>query len=163
MSSLAESRRPRLLAQNRKLRHLRGVWLRNLSFAPTNLRTTDDVDVNRSPKKLQVLRESSQLHPSRSSENLRNTSLLPDPVRPQNVRRTSLSLAHANPVARQKKLEALVEDAVGDVFYTLHVNGCADPVYVSEVREKSAVSKYSIPALVKPESNRIQELQLPVL
>ncbi|KAK7430961.1 hypothetical protein QQZ08_002490 [Neonectria magnoliae] len=137
-SSLAEPRRPRLVARNRKLRHLRGVWLRNLSFAPTNLRTTDDVDVNRSPKKLQVLRESSQLHPSRSSENLRNASLLPDPVRPQNVRRTSLSLAHANPVARQKKLEAMVDDAVGDVFYALHVNGCAEPVYVSEVRERSA-------------------------
>ncbi|KAH8734369.1 hypothetical protein BGZ61DRAFT_411670 [Ilyonectria robusta] len=138
MSSLAEPRRPRLLAQNRKLRHLRGVWLRNLSFAPATLRTTDDADINRSPKKLQVLRESGQLHPSRSSENLRNDSLRPETLRPQNARRTSLSMAHANPVARQKKLETLVEDAVGDVFYSLHVGGCADPVYVSEVRERSA-------------------------
>ncbi|KAF7533648.1 hypothetical protein G7Z17_g13479 [Cylindrodendrum hubeiense] len=138
MSTLAEPRRPRLLAQNRKLRHLRGVWLRNLSFAPASLRTTDDADINRSPKKLPVLRESGQLHPSRSSESLRNDSLRPESRRPQKVRRTSLSLAHANPVARQKKLENLVEEAVGDVFYSLHVGGCAEPVYVSEARERSA-------------------------
>lgn len=152
MSSLAEPRRPRLLAQNRKLRHLRGVWLRNLSFAPATLRTTDDADINRSPKKLQVLRESGQLHPSRSSENLRNDSLRSESLRPQIARRTSLSMAHANPVARQKKLETLVEEAVGDVFYSLHVGGCADPVYVSEVRERSAVSRHATPC-VESESN----------
>ncbi|KAH7122179.1 hypothetical protein B0J13DRAFT_512302 [Dactylonectria estremocensis] len=138
-SSLAEPRRPRLLSQNRKLRHLRGVWLRNLTFAPAMLRTTDDADINRSPKKLPAVSESSQLHPSRSSESLRNDSLRrPETKRPQKVRRTSLSLAHANPVARQRKLETLVEEAVGDVFYSLHVAGRADPVYVSEVRERSA-------------------------
>lgn len=142
MSSLSEPRRPRLLPQNRKLRHLKGVWLRNLSFAPTTLRTTDDAELNKSPKKLQVLRETSQLHASRSSEHLRKDTLRLDtlPLRPQQTRRTSLSLAHASPVARQKKLEALVDEAVGDVFFSLHVDGDAEPVYVSEVRERSAVS-----------------------
>lgn len=48
-------------------------------------------------------------------------------------------MAHANPVARQKKLETLIEESVGDVFYSLHVEGETEPVYVSEVREKAAV------------------------
>lgn len=156
MSSLAvEPRRPRLLGRNRKLRHLRGIWLRNLSFAPTSLRTADDADLgthsSRSPsKKLGVLRESSQLHPSRSTESLRSEGLRQQQQqqqqeqeqelrRPQGVRRTSLSLAHVSPAARQKKLEAAVEEVVGDVFYSLHVDGEEEPVYLSEVRERSAV------------------------
>ncbi|KAF4962813.1 hypothetical protein FSARC_9128 [Fusarium sarcochroum] len=137
MSSLAEPRRPRLLAQNRKLRHLHGIWLRNLSFAPTSLRTADDADLNTSFSKLPVLKESSQLHPSRSSDSLRKDIVRPDALRPPQKRRTSLSLAHVNPVARQKKLETLVEDSVGDVFYSLHLDRDAEPVYVSEVRERA--------------------------
>lgn len=50
-------------------------------------------------------------------------------------------MAHANPVARQKKLETLIEESVGDVFYSLHVEGETEPVYVSEVREKAAVRR----------------------
>ncbi|UZP46359.1 hypothetical protein NXS19_014171 [Fusarium pseudograminearum] len=137
MSSLAEPRRPRLVAQNRKLRHLRGIWLRNLSFAPTSLRTADDADLATSTNKLPVLRETGQLHPSRSSESLRKDSVRHDALRPKQKRRTSLSLAHVNPVARQKNLETLFEGSVGDVFYSLHVDGDAEPVYVSEVRERA--------------------------
>ncbi|KAF5025689.1 hypothetical protein F66182_2295 [Fusarium sp. NRRL 66182] len=138
MSSLAEPRRPRLLAQNRKLRHLRGIWLRNLSFAPASLRSADDGDLNKSFGKLPALRESNQLHPSRSSESLRNKDTVrPDALRPKQKRRTSLSLAHVNPTTRQKNLETLVEEAVGDVFYSIHVDGDAEPVYISEVRERA--------------------------
>lgn len=143
MSSLAEPRRPRLLAQNRKLRHLHGIWLRNLSFAPTSLRTADDADLATSWSKLPVLRESNQLHPSKSSESLRKDSKRPD-LRPQQKRRTSLSLAHINPLARQKKLETLLEESAGDVFYSLHVDGNDDPVYVSEVRERATVRRLFI-------------------
>lgn len=142
MSTLSEPRRPRLLPQNRKLRHLRGIWLRNLSFAPTSLRTADDADLATS--KLQVVKESSQLHPSRSSESLRKGNARPDALRPVQKRRTSLSLAHANLVARQKNLETLYEEAVGDVFYSLHVDADAEPVYISEVRERATVRKLSI-------------------
>lgn len=144
MSSLAEPRRPRLVAQNRKLRHLRGIWLRNLSFAPTSLRTADDADLATSTNKLPVLRETGQLHPSRSSESLRKDSVRHDALRPQQKRRTSLSLAHVNPVARQKNLEMLFEGSVGDVFYSLHVDGDAEPVYISEVRERATVRRASI-------------------
>ncbi|WZH41942.1 UV radiation resistance associated p63 [Fusarium acuminatum] len=140
MSSLAEPRRPRLLAQNRKLRHLHGIWLRNLSFAPTSLRTADDADLATSSSKLPVLRESNQLHPSKSSESLRKDSKRPD-LRPQQKRRTSLSLAHINPLARQKKLETLLEESAGDVFYSLHVDGNDDPVYISEVRERTLMDR----------------------
>jgi hypothetical protein len=48
-------------------------------------------------------------------------------------------LAHANPLTRQKKLEALVDSVVADVFFSLHVPGEEEPVYISEVRERSAV------------------------
>lgn len=161
MSSIAEPRRPRLLPQNRKLRHLRGIWLRNLSFAPTSHRSVDDASLNTSLKKLPLLSESGQLHPSRSSGSLRKDSLRPDTLRQQG-RRTSLSFAHINPASRQKKLEEAVEEAVGDVFYSLHAGGQDDPVYVSEVRKRSAVRKWS-PDDGKLVSNDCLELQLPIL
>ncbi|KAL9570278.1 hypothetical protein ACKAV7_005581 [Fusarium commune] len=166
MSTLSEPRRPRLLPQNRKLRHLRGIWLRNLSFAPTSLRTADDADLATS--KLQVVKESSQLHPSRSSESLRKDSVRPDALRPVQKRRTSLSLAHVNLVARQKNLETLYEEAVGDVFYSLHVDGDAEPVYISELRERATsrklrirylqMSLYDTKNLGSPTESRIMDL-----
>ncbi|UNI23089.1 hypothetical protein JDV02_008928 [Purpureocillium takamizusanense] len=145
--SLSEPRRPRLLPQNRKLRHLNGLSLRNLSFAPPARRAAADdaaasaVDQSR---RLEVLREAGQLHLSRSSESLHSgaTSSGPpraDKRRPEvRQRRTSLTFAHANPASRQRKLEELVENSVGDAFFSLHVAGSDDPVYVSEVRERSA-------------------------
>jgi hypothetical protein len=169
MSSLSEPRRPRLLPQNRKLRHFRGLSLRNLSFAPTHLRTTDDAGIGgRSPlqkrTKLEALRESGPLHHSRSSGSLRDDattlrtsvseglpSLLqqanPDslassssPQRPQMPRRASLSLsAHSSPAARQRRLEEQVDAAVADVFFSLHVDGEKEPVYISEIQERSSV------------------------
>jgi hypothetical protein len=140
MSTLSEPRRPRLLPQNRKLRHLRGLSLRNLSFAPASLYTADDAAILRSPNKLGVLRETGPLHSSRSSDTLRRDSLRAEKRRPSvQPRRTSLSLAHANPVTRQKKLETLVESSVGDVFFSLHVAEAEEPVYISEVRDRSAV------------------------
>lgn len=148
MSTLSEPRRPRLLPQNRKLRHLKGLSLRNLAFAPANLRTIDDAAILQSPTKLEVLREAKQLHSSRSSENLRrhdgDDSLHVEKLRAEKrrpkpqTRRTSLSLAHANPSTRQRKLESLVESSVGDVFFSLHVSDVEAPVYISEVRERSA-------------------------
>ncbi|KAK5992449.1 UV radiation resistance-associated gene-like protein [Cladobotryum mycophilum] len=137
MSTLSEPRRPRLLPQNRKLRHLKGLSVRNLSFVQPHLRTADDVSLNKTPNKLEILREAGELHASRSSESLHQDGLRPERPRPQRPRRTSLSFAHANPTTRQKKLESLVDDIVGDVFFSLHVTGIEEPVYVSEVRERS--------------------------
>lgn len=157
MSTLSEPRRPRLLPQNRKLRHLKGLSLRNLSFAPAHLRTADDAllpAITRSPQrgagvgagKLEPLCETATLQHSRSSENLRKDSSVrassSDARRPQRPRRTSFSLsaAHATPTTRQRTLERLVDGAVGDAFFTLHVKDQDEPVYISEVRHRSAVS-----------------------
>ncbi|KAJ4863008.1 vacuolar sorting 38 and autophagy-related subunit 14 domain-containing protein [Trichoderma breve] len=137
MSSLSEPRRPRLLPQNRKLRHLKGLSLRNLSFAPVQLRTSDDVALIRSPNKLGALKEAGQLHGSRSSDNLRHEAL-PERSRSQPPRRTSLSTVSLSPAQRQKRLKELLDDTLGDVFFSLHVAGIDEPVYVSEVRERSA-------------------------
>lgn len=140
MSTLSEPRRPRLLPQNRKLRHLKGLSLRNLSFAPPNVQTADDAAIITSPNKLGKVRETGQLQASRSSDSLRLDSLRADKRRPKaQPRRSSLSLAHASPATRQKNLESLVESSVGDVFFSLHVADCEEPVYISEVRNRSAV------------------------
>lgn len=138
MSSLSEPRRPRLLPQNRKLRHLKGLSLRNLSFAPVQLRTSDDVALIRSPNKLGALKEAGQLHGSRSSDNLR-LEARPERSRSQPPRRTSLSTVSLSPAQRQKRLKELLDGTLGDVFFSLHVAGIDEPVYVSEVRERSAV------------------------
>ncbi|KAM3505468.1 hypothetical protein MY11210_007965 [Beauveria gryllotalpidicola] len=167
-------RRPRLLAQNRKLRHLCGLSLRNLSFAPPTariLRSADDTDLppHGSNKKkptttntttttnqqLALLQESSShvapgaaLHPSRSSDHLAGKKAVrrlsadggghrigEPPVQ----RRASLSNAPSSPASRQKKLEDLADETVGDVFFSLHDPASPDePVYISEVGQRSA-------------------------
>ncbi|PHH68500.1 hypothetical protein CDD80_7470 [Ophiocordyceps camponoti-rufipedis] len=81
MSSLVEPRRPQVAAQNRKLRHLKGLSLRNLCLGRTA---------------------------STSSDTL-----------------SSLS-------------ENRLHQLVGDVFFSLHLNPEAEPVYVSELRQRSA-------------------------
>ncbi|PTB40794.1 hypothetical protein M441DRAFT_140503 [Trichoderma asperellum CBS 433.97] len=138
MPSLPEPRRPRLLPQNRKLRHLKGLSLRNLSFEPVQLRTSDDGALNRSPNKLGALRETGQLHGSRSSDNLRQDALRPERSRSQPPRRTSLIAASTSPALKHKRLKELLDDTLGDAFFSLHVNGIEEPVYVSETRERSA-------------------------
>ncbi|KAK9434827.1 p63 protein [Metarhizium brunneum] len=139
MSTLSEPRRPRLLPQNRKLRHLKGLSLRNLTFALATLYSADDAVIPGSPSKLGMLREAAHLHTSRSSDSLRRDGLRPEKRRPPpQPRRTSLSLSHANPSTRQKRLESLVQASVGDVFFSLHVAECEEPIYISEVRNQSA-------------------------
>ncbi|KAK8142706.1 hypothetical protein G3M48_008361 [Beauveria asiatica] len=168
-------RRPRLLAQNRKLRHLCGLSLRNLSFAPPAariLRSADDGDLPHGSNKkrptttttttttttqqLAVLQESSSdvapgaaLHPSRSSDHLAGKEVArrmsaggggghrigAPPVQ----RRASLSNAPSSPASRQKMLEDLADEAVGDVFFSLHDPASPEePVYISETGERSA-------------------------
>ncbi|KHN94728.1 p63 related protein [Metarhizium album ARSEF 1941] len=139
MSTLSEPRRPRLLPQNRKLRHLKGLSLRNLTFAPATSHTADDAAVLGSPSKLVKLRDAGHLHPSRSSDSLLRDGLRAEKRRPPaQPRRTSLSLSHASPSVRQKKLESLLEASVGDVFFSLHVPESTAPIYISEVRSRSA-------------------------
>lgn len=141
MSTLSEPRRPRLSPQNRKLRHLKGLSLRNLSFAPVQLRTADDAALSRHRSSSKLM-QAGQLHGSRSSDNLRQdarAAVADNIARSQPPRRTSLSSLSTSPAQRQRRLKQLLDETLGDVFFSLHVAGVDEPVYVSEVRERSAV------------------------
>ncbi|KAL6892584.1 hypothetical protein HDV57DRAFT_482409 [Trichoderma longibrachiatum] len=140
MSTLSEPRRPRLSPQNRKLRHLKGLSLRNLSFAPVQLRTADDAALSRHRSSSKLM-QAGQLHGSRSSDNLRQdarAAVADNIARSQPPRRTSLSSLSTSPAQRQRRLKQLLDETLGDVFFSLHVAGVDEPVYVSEVRERSA-------------------------
>ena len=128
--STESNTRPLLLPQNRKLRHLRGIYLRNLSFSRPRGRTIDDAAINKSPGKLESLRETPQLHHALSSESLRPTA----------GRRRSTNLANVSPLTRQKKLEYTVDSRIADAFFSLHCEGEEEAIYVSEVGERATVS-----------------------
>ncbi|KAL0935651.1 uv radiation resistance protein [Colletotrichum truncatum] len=116
--------RPLLLPQNRKLRHLRGIYLRNLSFVRPRGRTIDDTLLNTTPSKLDALRDTPQLHHALSSDNLR-----------PKARRRSTALAQASPVTRQRMLQYTVDGRAADAFFSLHCEGEEEPVYISEMKE----------------------------
>ena len=143
--------------QNRKLRHLQGITIRNLTLAPTPSRprgkTIDDDAVPstlKSPTKALALRESRGLAHSRSSSDLKgrhgndeNAHHL-SPEKPQRPgisgglrRRSTLEWTGATPLVRQKKLEDIADTRMADTFFTIHVDGQEDPVYISEVAEKT--------------------------
>lgn len=132
---------PLLTPQNRRLRHLRGLYLRNLTFARPALRTVDDSELNASPssaKKGKRRRRSSlgELHGARSSETLR-----------AGERRASVALGSGvSPAERQRRLQGSVEGRVADGFFSLHCEG-EGPVYFSEVVERASVCLYPF---VKP-------------
>lgn len=125
----AEPTRPLLLPQNRKLRHLRGLSLRNLVFTRSRGRTIDDAALNKSSAKLESLRNPPQLHHALSSGDLR----------PPAGRRRSSNLASADPLTRQKRFEDALDSRLADAFFSLHVDGEDDPVYISEVAARATV------------------------
>ncbi|KAG9238062.1 UV radiation resistance protein-like protein [Amylocarpus encephaloides] len=124
---VGETSRPLLLPQNRKIRHLQGIYVRNLTLTRPRGHTIDDAALNKTPQKLQALRES-PLHHTASSEDLR---------RPQKTRRSSSNWVGASPGFRQKKLEDVIDSRMADTFFTLHCEGQEDPIYISEVVEKA--------------------------
>ncbi|KAI4205641.1 MAG: hypothetical protein LQ348_001146, partial [Seirophora lacunosa] len=150
--------RPWLLPSNRKLRHLEGISIRNLALSrPSNLpqaKAADDESLPtslRTPTKALALREKKLEH-SRSSSDLRqspNSRKIPDvdtqekglkpdqPPRNQLRRRSTLNWTNASPQTRQKKLEDVAGSKLADTWFSLHCEGVAEPVYVSEVVEKA--------------------------
>ncbi|CZR55333.1 related to UV radiation resistance associated protein p63 [Phialocephala subalpina] len=124
-----EPSRPLLLPQNRKLRHLQGIYIRNLTLSRPRGRTIDDAALNKSPQKVEALRNGDhQLHHAHSSSELR----------PPKLRRRSTNWVGATPDWRQRKLEDVIESRMADAFFSLHVEGQDDePVYISEVVEKA--------------------------
>lgn len=125
---------PLLAPENRRLRHLRGLYLRNLTFARPSLRTVDDSELNGSPssvKKGKGRRRSSlgELHGARPSEAVR-----------AGERRANAALgAGAGPAERQRRLQGSVEGRVADGFFSLHCDE-EGPIYFSEVVERASVS-----------------------
>lgn len=134
----AESPRPLLLPQNRKLRHLRAISLRNLTFTRPRGRTIDDTALNKSPAKLESLRDAPQLHHAHSSEGLRPPA------------RRSTNLANANPLTRQKRVEDNYDTKLADAFFTLHIDEDGDPIYISEVAERATVCPTMDPGVAGP-------------
>ncbi|KAL2150963.1 hypothetical protein VTH82DRAFT_6061 [Thermothelomyces myriococcoides] len=123
-----EATRPLLLPQNRKLRHLRGIALRNVSFSRPRGYSIDDAVVSiRSPAKVEALRETPRLHHALSSDDLQ----------PPTARRRNTNLASASPVTRQKKFENAFDSRLADAFFSLHIQGVEEPIYISEVAERA--------------------------
>ncbi|KAF2709971.1 UV radiation resistance-associated gene protein [Pleomassaria siparia CBS 279.74] len=154
--------RPWLLPYNRKLRHLQGISIRNLTLtsAPSRLpgKTIDDDAIPstlKSPTKTLALKENKSLAHSRSSSDLKSSE---DAVRRSNEealhngsprkaarttipkgprRRSTMEWSGASPLTRQKKLEDITGGRMADTFFSLHVDGQQEPVYISEVVDKA--------------------------
>ncbi|KAI1445998.1 UV radiation resistance protein and autophagy-related subunit 14-domain-containing protein [Annulohypoxylon stygium] len=125
-----------MLPQNRRLRHLQGIYLRNLSFTRPYGRAADDLEADLPSSKSQALHDGPSLphllHHAHSSESLINTT------KANARRRSTTTLAGANPITRQKQLEYTVEGRAADVFFSLHCEGAKeDPLYISEVGERA--------------------------
>ncbi|KAF2452961.1 UV radiation resistance protein and autophagy-related subunit 14-domain-containing protein [Lineolata rhizophorae] len=214
--------RPWLYPYNRRLRHLQGITIRNLTLLPSQStphrsrgHTIDDDALPytlTTPAKALALRESKKLEHSRSSSDLgsmaerssggkskleskgkvqgkgkgaASTSSqglqdgysggvtavesapaepgardgaeqgsgmdgggdssggTPKPTTPPRPtftkmrRRSTMEWANASPLSRQKKLEDVTSGRMADVFFSLHVDGMDQPVYVSEVAPKA--------------------------
>lgn len=144
---------PLLTPQNRRLRHLRGLYLRNLTFARPTLRTVDDSELNApSARKGKARRRSSlgELHGARPSEAL------------SGARRASVALGvGAGPAERQRRLQGSVDGRVADGFFSLHCEG--EVVYFSEVVARASVSCSRMTLVRGRRCLTRAELQLPLL
>ncbi|KAJ1330935.1 UV radiation resistance-associated protein [Microdochium nivale] len=148
-----------MLAQNRRLRHLEGIYLRNLSLTRPRDRPADDLEADLGkPPRLNALPEDADvpvLHHSHSSESLR--------PRPKTLRRRS-TLAGASPLTRQRQLETTVDSRAADVFFSLHCDGHDEPVYVSELAERSVNTNFAFFDLSQagPSVTRLPELKVKI-
>src|SRR5580700_10509470 len=104
----SENPRPLLLPQNRRLRHLRGIYVRNLTLTRPRGYTIDDAALNKSPGKLEALREP-QMHHAHSSDALNTMVRLGN-----SRRRRSTNWEGQSPGYRQKKLEDLIDNGSAD-------------------------------------------------
>ncbi|KAK3697858.1 hypothetical protein LTR37_017249 [Vermiconidia calcicola] len=150
-----------LLPSNRaKLRNLTSLSLRNLSLEPNGRQRrktiVDDDAVPqtlKSPAKMVALREgrNMRLEHSRSSGDLRtvgeeenaagsptkNRAVKERPKIGRMRRRSTLEWNNATPQRRQERLERVTEERMMDVFYSLHVGGIEEPIYISETVERT--------------------------
>ncbi|CAK7266686.1 hypothetical protein SEPCBS57363_002215 [Sporothrix epigloea] len=135
MSFHAAPQPPFLLPQNRKLRHLRGIYLRNLTLSQEEKSdsahssaalTSSPISEEDSSKVLQ--------RPPRST-----TKDLPKAINGSAKRPRSTTLSGATALARQCILEEALDSTTADAFFSLHARDPSihEPLYVSEVCERA--------------------------
>jgi hypothetical protein len=127
-----------LLPQNRKLRHLRGISVRNLTLTRAPSSTTDDAALTKTPAKT-VSRQESELQHAQSSDAINIK------IRPSKPRRRSTIWAGQSTGYRQKKLEDVIDNGMSDSFFSLHCEGIDEPLYISELVKKAMVGSVCKP------------------
>ena len=149
------------ITQNRKLRHLQGISVRNLALSRPLSRargkTIDDESLPhalKTPAKVLAQRENPKLEHSRSSNDLKSSpskvngvsrtehsdsdvAVKRRPSASKLRRRSTLNWTNAPPRVRQTKLEDVVRDRMADTWFSIHCSNTPDPIYVSEVIEKA--------------------------
>ncbi|KAJ5745951.1 hypothetical protein N7520_011133 [Penicillium odoratum] len=137
------------MLQNRKLRHLHGISVRNLVVTPPRNRvrgkTIDDDDIPNaltSPSKILAQNDSRPLHPSRSVTELHSranqqSNAEPKPDKRESRRRSLLPWNDPNPRTRQVSLEDITKSRMADTWVSIHCDGVHEPVYISEVVNKA--------------------------
>ena len=117
-------------------------------------KTTDDESLPnalKTPAKALVQKEKSTLTYSRSSNDLKqeiprvveqsqadeSSSKGKRPLGHKLRRRSTLNWANASPRVRQQTLEGVAAERMADTWFSLHVDGVDEPLYVSEVVEKA--------------------------
>lgn len=151
--------------QNRRLRHLHGISLRNLHVTSTSPKskgkTTADDDAPYSlvsPAKRALQNDAIPLHHSRSFSDLTTSAEgPPSPLNRQKAatsfqkndttskgrpagrlrRRSTLHWTSATPRVRQAKLEDMVSNRLADAWISVHCPGVGEPIYITEVIERS--------------------------
>lgn len=136
--------------QNRRLRNVVGIWVRNLDMTPPTIRgrgkTIDDDDIPnnlKSPSKFLAQKENQSLHTSRSFSDLKSPSPAGQGEHVENKkqkkpemgplrRRSTLPWNDPNPRSRQEKLSEIVKNRMADTFFSIHCDHIEEPLYISE-------------------------------
>lgn len=135
--------------QNRKLRHLHGISVRNLVVTPPSMqvrgKTIDDDDIPnalKSPSKILAQNESRSLHSSRSFTDLKSRTSQENqadkrPAMRESRRRSTLPWNDPNPRTRQIRLEDITKSRMADTYFSIHCEDIDEPVHISEVVDKA--------------------------
>lgn len=150
--------------QNRRLRHLHGISLRNLNLTRPAARprgktiTDDDYNLKTAAKSLRD--ENRKLHHTKSYDQLlkpevqqsssrvlvESDHVVAKPQRPGRGvlrRRSTLHWGTSNPRARQSKLEAVEANRLVNSWFSIHHEQHEQPIYISEVMERSMNPSFS--------------------
>ncbi|KHJ31156.1 putative uv radiation resistance protein [Erysiphe necator] len=119
--------RPLLLPQNRKIRHLQGIYVRNLTLPPLDDCITNDISLSSGlrSRSLQVHKPPLQRSNSFQDDELRE------------LQRYNTNRVGASSGLRRKTLDQVMASNSADTFVTLHCASQIDPIYISEIIEDS--------------------------